>query len=62
MDRRLIIGDKFVSKKPHPCGGNEWEVIGIGADFKLKCMKCGRILIVAHDKAYKMIKIFFSEN
>lgn len=56
MDRRLTVGDRFVSKKSHPCGGNEWEVVGVGVDFKLKCAKCGRLLIVAHDKAYKMIK------
>lgn len=62
MDRRLLVGDKFVSKKVHPCGGNMWEVVGVGVDFKIKCVKCGRILIVAHDNAYKMIKNFISEN
>lgn len=56
----MIVGDRFLSKKSHPCGGNEWEVVGVGVDFKLKCAKCGRLLIVAHDKAYKMIKNYLN--
>ena len=29
-------------RKPHPCGGYEWRVVRIGADIGLKCLKCGR--------------------
>ncbi|HCG35205.1 MAG TPA: DUF951 domain-containing protein, partial [Clostridiales bacterium] len=24
-------------KKPHPCGSTRWQVLRIGADFKLRC-------------------------
>lgn len=31
------IGDKVITKKKHPCGGDVWEIVRTGADFKLKC-------------------------
>ena len=40
MDIR--VGDTLVLKKPHPCGGKEWEVLRVGADFRLRCRVCGR--------------------
>lgn len=40
MDIR--VGDVLVLRKPHPCGGTEWTVTRIGADFKLSCTTCGR--------------------
>ncbi len=32
------VGDVVKLKKPHPCGSYEWEILRIGADFRLKCM------------------------
>ena len=37
----FAIGDVIIMKKPHPCGSKEWEVLRVGADFKLKCAGCG---------------------
>ncbi len=34
------VGDVIKLKKPHPCGSCEWEVLRVGADFRLKCMGC----------------------
>lgn len=36
------IGDIVKLKKKHPCGSFEWEILRIGADFRLKCMGCAR--------------------
>ncbi len=36
------VGDRITLKKPHPCGGREWDVYRIGADIGLKCLKCER--------------------
>lgn len=36
------VGDIVKLKKPHPCGGHEWEILRVGADFRLKCEGCGR--------------------
>ena len=36
----IEIGDIITMKKPHPCGSNQWEVLRVGADFRLKCYGC----------------------
>lgn len=33
------VGDIVKTKKQHPCGSNEWEIIRVGLDFKLKCVR-----------------------
>ena len=35
------VGDIVTLKKPHPCGSKEWEILRVGADFRLKCAGCG---------------------
>lgn len=40
------IGDIVTLKKGHPCGTNEWEIIRVGADFKLKCRGCNHIIMI----------------
>ena len=37
----IQVGDIVTLKKEHPCGSKEWEVLRIGADFRLKCLGCG---------------------
>jgi len=39
--RNVRIGDRVLMRKPHPCGGFEWEVTRIGADIGLRCLVCG---------------------
>lgn len=51
-----LIGDKLTSKKTHPCGNNEWEIIRVGADYKIKCTKCSRVILVDQIKLNKMQK------
>ncbi|MBR2590232.1 MAG: DUF951 domain-containing protein [Clostridia bacterium] len=52
----IKVGQIIQTKKPHPCSGNEWEVLRIGMDFKLKCLTCGREVMVPRKKAEKSIK------
>ena len=40
------VGDIVKLKKPHPCGSQEWEILRVGADFRLKCMGCGHMVMV----------------
>ena len=46
MDR-YEFGDIVRLKKKHPCGSSEWEVLRVGADFRLKCAGCGRQIMIA---------------
>ena len=50
------VGDILIMKKPHPCGGNEFEVLRIGADFKIKCTSCGREVMAPRVRIEKNIK------
>ncbi|HJA71792.1 MAG TPA: DUF951 domain-containing protein [Candidatus Lachnoclostridium stercoravium] len=49
MNERLNyeVGDIVKLKKPHPCGSQEWEILRVGADFRLKCMGCGHQIMTA---------------
>ena len=40
------VGDIVKLKKQHPCGSNEWEMLRVGADFRLKCLGCGHQVMV----------------
>ena len=54
MDVRL--GDVLLMKKKHPCGSFEWEVLRIGADFRLKCLGCGHQVMLPRTQVEKSIK------
>ena len=41
MPMEYEVGDIVKLKKQHPCGSQEWEILRVGADFRLKCMGCG---------------------
>ena len=42
----IRLGDRVRMRKTHPCGSDEWTVIRIGADIKIKCLGCGRIVML----------------
>ncbi|PWM00163.1 MAG: DUF951 domain-containing protein [Selenomonadales bacterium] len=52
----INIGDTVITKKPHPCGQNSWTVIRTGADVKLKCNGCGRVVMLDRLQCEKKIK------
>ncbi len=54
MDVR--VGDRLIMKKNHPCGSNEFAVLRIGMDFRIRCMGCGREVMVPRSKVEKNIK------
>lgn len=52
------LGSKVMMKKSHPCGSNEWEIIRMGMDIRIKCIKCGRsVLMTRHDFDRSLKKI-----
>lgn len=50
------IGDIIKMKKPHPCGSSEWEVLRVGADFRLKCIGCGHQVMLARRLVEKNVR------
>ena len=41
------VGDRIRMRKKHPCGSDTWEILRVGADFRLKCEGCGHQVMVA---------------
>ena len=56
MPMKLEVGDIVRLKKQHPCGGFEWQITRIGADIGLRCLTCGRRVLLARSKIEKRIK------
>ena len=56
MEKKYDIGSLLVLKKGHPCGENLWEVVKLGADIRLRCTKCNRLIIIPRIELNKKIK------
>ena len=52
----LRVGDRVRLKKPHPCGNHLWEILRVGADIRIKCQGCGRIVMLSRFDLVKDIK------
>lgn len=52
----FAVGQKVRMKKAHPCGGDIWQVIRIGMDFRIKCVQCGRSLMLPRIKFEKGVR------
>lgn len=53
---KYAVGDIVKTRKTHPCGGDLWEVTRTGVDFRVKCLKCGRVLLLPRPKFEKSVK------
>ena len=56
------VGTKVVMKKQHPCGTNLWEIVRLGADIKIKCVNCGRIIMLPRIEFNKKLKRIVKEE
>ena len=61
MPDEILIGDVIKTRKPHPCGSDEWTVIRTGADIKIKCNKCARIVMLDRDSFLRRRKTTISQ-
>lgn len=54
MDGKMFeLGAQLKSKKNHACGGNIWKVVRVGADYKMQCVTCGRVILIDSETAKK---------
>lgn len=60
MDLRM--GDIVRLRKPHPCGGVDWEVVRLGGDIGLRCLRCDRRVILERPVLRRRIKEFVSRG
>lgn len=56
MECKFEVGDIVKLKKKHPCGSFEWEILRVGADFRLKCTGCGHQIMISRKNVEKNVK------
>ncbi len=56
LPMQFSLGDVVRLKKPHPCGNYEWEILRVGIDFRIRCLKCGRQVMIPRAKFEKRVK------
>ena len=52
----LQLGDLVQMRKTHPCGSDRWRIIRVGADIKIKCAGCSRIVMLERQEFLKRMK------
>lgn len=58
MPMDIHVGDVLTMKKAHPCGEKRWQVLRVGADFKLRCLGCGHEVMGPRSKFEKTSALF----
>ncbi|WP_366923536.1 DUF951 domain-containing protein [Metallumcola ferriviriculae] len=53
---KYLLGDIVKMKKQHPCGSDQWEVMRTGMDFRIKCLGCGRQVMLPRRKFEKSVR------
>lgn len=56
MSQEFNLGDTVQMRKAHPCGSDTWTVIRVGADIKIRCCGCGRIVMLEREVFEKRMR------
>jgi hypothetical protein len=62
MNNKYKLNDLVVMKKPHACKTNEWLITRVGVDIKLKCVSCGREVMMDRLEFERKLKKVLGEN
>lgn len=54
----ISLGDQVRLRKTHPCGGDVWEIVRTGMDIRVKCLTCGRSVLLPRSQFEKQVKEF----
>ena len=55
-NKEYKLNDIVIMKKEHPCGTNRWEIVRLGVDIKIKCLNCGRTIMIPRIEFNKKLK------
>jgi hypothetical protein len=56
----LAVDDVVQMRKQHPCGGDTWRIVRIGADIGIRCLTCNRRVLLPRSEFERRIKRFVS--
>lgn len=62
MQNEYKLNDNVIMKKPHACQSNLWKITRVGVDIKLKCLNCGREIMLDRLEFEKKLKKVVSDN
>ncbi len=58
----IRVGDVVQTRKQHPCGSDQWTVTRIGADIKIRCAGCGRVVMMDRETFLKRRKKLIAQG
>lgn len=58
----IKIGDLVRMKKKHPCGGDQWQVVRVGADIGIRCQKCHRRVLLERGVFERRVRVVLLEG
>ena len=62
MAIEIRLGDVVRLKKKHPCGSYEWQVVRLGADIGIRCLKCQRQVLLERSIFERRVRAFISRG
>jgi hypothetical protein len=62
MVLEIRMGDLVRLRKPHPCGGYQWQVVRLGADIGMVCGTCGHRVLLPRREFEKRVKTFIQRG
>jgi hypothetical protein len=54
----IRLGDIVQMRKPHPCGGDTWRVVRLGAEIGIRCTTCQRRVLLPRSTFERRVKKF----
>jgi hypothetical protein len=58
----LHLGDVVQMRKPHPCGGDSWRVVRLGAEIGIRCLTCDRKVLLPRSTFERRVKKFLERG
>ena len=58
----LQLNDIAQMRKPHPCGGDRWQIVRLGADIGIRCLTCGHRVLLPRAIFERRIRRLFSPD
>jgi hypothetical protein len=58
----LHLGDVVQMRKPHPCGGDRWRIVRLGAEIGIRCLTCDRKVLLPRSTFERRIKKFLERG
>ncbi len=58
----IEVDDVVRLRKKHPCGGDEWQVVKLGVDIRIKCLKCQKLVLLERGALERRMKTLVSKS